>query len=123
MLNRRYWHTLVHLSNTSVPHMYLYSRLDPLVSYKDVECVAAQAEAVGHKVTLVTFAESSHVDHLVKHGEIYRHKVLDFVVRSVAHHTADGVPRRKRLLSMTAFPQYVEAEVASPDRRGRVSSE
>ena len=47
LLNRRYWRTLVHVSNPGAPHMYLYSVLDPLVSHKDIEAVADMVEATG----------------------------------------------------------------------------
>ena len=88
LLNRRYWRTLVHVSNPGAPHMYLYS-VRRQATYAGNRCCTCQSTAEplicvcvcacvwvhdypGRKVTRVVFAQSRHVDHFLKHSETYR---------------------------------------------------
>jgi hypothetical protein len=86
LANARYWHALVNFSPAQTPHLFLYSRHDPLVHFESIEEVARRVAATGRPVTLQMFSNSTHVDHMKHEPDRYRSIVSDFVAAAVARH-------------------------------------
>ncbi|KAJ5207305.1 Protein of unknown function DUF829 TMEM53 [Penicillium cf. griseofulvum] len=55
--------------------VYLYSKEDEIIGYKDLEESAAHAKTLGYSVDLEMFEGSSHVGHMRLHPEQYWNKV------------------------------------------------
>ena len=61
------------------PQLYLYSKADTLIGYKDVESHIVGREALGVKVFKVCWENSAHVAHLMMHRDVYIKSCLDFI--------------------------------------------
>lgn len=73
-----YWQALENDTSTC-PQLYLYSRKDDIVSYQDVEDMAAVRIKRGVDVQSICWEDSGHVAHLVTHRESYIKSCLDFI--------------------------------------------
>ncbi|GAA5904719.1 uncharacterized protein JCM6883_003884 [Sporobolomyces salmoneus] len=72
ILNRLYSYLNLPTSLPRVPRLYLYSKLDELIPYKDVEAHADEAETkLGVKVRKERFEKTSHVGHVRGDPERY----------------------------------------------------
>ncbi|GAA5977917.1 hypothetical protein JCM5350_006266 [Sporobolomyces pararoseus] len=72
ILNRLYSYLNEPTSLPPVPRLYLYSKIDELIPYKDVEAHARQAEEeLGIKVKKEKFEKTSHVGHMRGDPERY----------------------------------------------------
>jgi len=71
ILNRLY--TYLNLPSTlpPVPRLYLYSKIDELIPYKDVEAHGREARERGVEVRMERFEKSTHVGHARVEGERY----------------------------------------------------
>ncbi len=61
------------------PHLFLYSKCDDLIYYKDVEEMIACLKAAGSAVTTLYWEDSPHVQHLVHHADSYTKQCVHFV--------------------------------------------
>ena len=95
LATRRYWRTLSRLQPPAAPALFLYSRSDPLISYKHVEAVASLCKQEDRTVQCAVWTDSTHVNHLRAHPAEYAHEVQAFAVRCVARH--------RHCLSSSAF--------------------
>ena len=77
---QQYWQGMLD-DDTSVPHLYLYSRADPLTPYKNID------ELIGHRrtkfgdesVSVLCFDDSPHCCHFLKHPEQYQTTLKRFL--------------------------------------------
>ena len=63
------------------PHLYLYSVVDTLVPYEEVEKMIAVRRSRGVFVLAQRWDDSTHVAHLMAHRETYMTACLDFLKR------------------------------------------
>ncbi|XP_035699540.1 transmembrane protein 53-A-like [Branchiostoma floridae] len=61
------------------PQLFLYSRADKVVPYRQVEDVFEARKKLGVRVLAVAFENSPHVTHLVHHRDLYMHHCNSFV--------------------------------------------
>lgn len=71
--------------HTAVPQLFLYSRSDSVVSWKDIEeRIVEQNEERGLPVTSHCWEDTEHVMHYVGHREEYETLVRDFLAKHVS---------------------------------------
>lgn len=73
-----YWQALENDTSTC-PQLYLYSKKDDIVSYRDVEDMTAVRIQRGVDIQSICWEDSGHVAHLVTHRESYIKSCLDFI--------------------------------------------
>lgn len=61
--------------STESSRLYLYSKEDEIIGWKDLEENVAQAKTLGYRIELEMFEGSSHVGHMRLHPEQYWNKV------------------------------------------------
>lgn len=61
------------------PMLFLYSKEDRLMPYKDVEQFASTRESLGTKVTVRCFDGSAHVSHFLKYPKEYTSAIDEFL--------------------------------------------
>ncbi|KAI0474076.1 hypothetical protein GGR56DRAFT_676508 [Xylariaceae sp. FL0804] len=64
------------VATTRAPRLYLYSREDDLIGWRDVEAQAAEARARGYETVLERFEGSPHVGHMRVHPQQYWAAIL-----------------------------------------------
>ena len=70
------------LFSKAAPRLYIYSKTDQMVDYKDVQSHAAEAKGKGWSVRTDMFEGSKHVGHLMVDGDRYWEDVKSVVQRN-----------------------------------------
>jgi hypothetical protein len=67
----------------STPQLFIYSKADQMVPFKDVQEFTESSEAQGNQVQRLIFEESDHVSHMRKHPETYWNAIKQCWITSV----------------------------------------
>lgn len=59
--------------------VYLYSKIDSMIRYKDVDKFIAHQQTLGAEIDSKCFEDSPHIQHLRVHPEEYRSRCSNFI--------------------------------------------
>ncbi|XP_042191581.1 transmembrane protein 53 isoform X1 [Callorhinchus milii] len=79
------------------PQLYLYSKSDKVISYKDIENMIRARKQLRVRVESVDFGTSQHVNHFREFPEKYSIRVLSFLKQCIGQSTGTGRSGKKHL--------------------------
>ncbi|KAM3605255.1 uncharacterized protein V6R79_023127 [Siganus canaliculatus] len=83
----------------SWPHLFLYSRDDPVIRHRDIEAFVESLKQKGVPVDSFDFVTSPHVGHFRKFPEQYTLKCRDFLVACMKDSEGTEIKKRQRVQS------------------------